>query len=346
MTMTRESTDTATAARSLISLNTAYTQSCVLHSAVQVGLFELLDTGASTEQEICEDLGLAPRLVGDFLDALVGLGVLVRSDGRYGISAENAEYLVPGRPGYVGGGIARAAEHNYQMWGRLTEALRDGQPQSDGIAGEDAFTKAYSDHGLARRFLDHMDANNSFVGGALARCMDWSDYQTFVDVGGARGNVAVQIVAELPHLAGRIFDLPGVQPLFAEHMRRCGTADKVSFTAGDFFRTPLPAADVVMFGHVLHDWAPAERRALVHAAFPAVRPGGALLVYDQMIDDDRRDPQKLLQSLNVRLVRSGGSEYTVAELRGFAESAGFVFDRAVPLDTVGHDLAFIARKPG
>jgi hypothetical protein len=317
----------------------------VLQSAVEIGLFEFLGKAPSTEQEICDQLGLHPRLVGDFLDALAGLQVLVRSGDRYANSDELARYLIPGQPGYLGGGIARAAAHNYRMWGRLTEALRDGQPKSDGIADEDAFTKAYADPGLARRFLAHMDANNGFVGGELARCLDWGEYQSFVDVGGARGNVAAQLVSERPHLTGRVFDLPGVEPLFSEHMRLCGTAEKVGFTAGDFFRDPLPASDVVMFGHVLHDWAPAQRRALVHAAYPAVRPGGALVVYDQLIDDDRRDPQKLLQSLNVRLVRSGGSEYTVAELRGWAESAGFVFDRAVPLATVGSDLAFIARKP-
>jgi hypothetical protein len=127
-------------------------------------------------------------------------------------------------------------------------------------------------------------------------------------------------------------------------MRGHGAQEKVTFTAGDFFRDPVPEADVVVFGHVLHDWSPEQRNTLVRLAYPAVRPGGALVVYDQMIDDDRRDPQKLLQSLNVRLVRSGGSEYTVADLRGWAEGAGFTFDRAVPLATVSNDVAFIARK--
>jgi SAM-dependent methyltransferase len=345
-TTTCEAADAVSAAQSLVRLNTAYTQSRVLQSAVEVGLFELLDAAPSTQEETCARLGLHPRLLGDFLDALVGLGLLSWSDGRYSNSREAARYLVPSSADYVGGGIARAAAHHYHMWGRLTEALRDGEPKSDGIGHEDAFTKTYQDLDQARRFLEHMDANNSFIGGELARCLDWTEYRTFVDVGGARGNVAAQIVGARPHLTGQVFDLPGVEPLFREHMSRLGITSQVAFRAGDFFRDPLPTADVVIFGHVLHDWSPEERRVLVHRAFPAVRPGGALVVYDQVIDDDRRDPQKLLQSLNVRLVRSGGSEYTVADVRGWAESAGFRFDRAVPLAPVSNDVAIVARKAG
>jgi hypothetical protein len=332
-------------ARRIAKLNNAYTSSRVLHSAVEVGLFALLANGSADAPSICDQLHLHPRLAGDFLDALVGLGLLERDGTVYSNSALAEHYLVPGAGHFLGGGVARNAVHNYAMWGRLTEALRDGRQKPSGVADAVGFEPIYQSTEETRRFLAHMDANNSFVGGHLSEVLDWSGYSSFVDVGGARGNVSVQILREQPHLQGGVFDLPGLKQHFDEHMELNGTTGKVTFHPGDFFNDSLPETDVILFGHVLHDWSPEIRQMLIKKAFAAVRPGGALVVYDQMIDDDRRDAQSLLISLNVRLVREGGSEYSAKEISGWATDAGFTVEAIIPIESLHNDKVLVARKP-
>lgn len=107
-------------------------------------------------------------------------------------------------------------------------------------------------------------------------------------------------------------------------MANLGTTGHVVFHGGDFRSDPLPETDVMILGHVLHDWDAPARQLLVKRAHEALRPGGTLLIYDELLDDDRAGPARsLLMSLNMKLVRSGASEYTAAECRGWLTEAGF-----------------------
>ncbi|MEU5347101.1 MULTISPECIES: methyltransferase [unclassified Streptomyces] len=322
-------------------LNTGYAESRVLHSAVEVGVFQLLAGGPLSTAEICARRELHPRLVEDFLGALVALGLLVREGPGYANSAVAQEVLVPGGPLFLGGRVKAAAQRHYHTWGRLTEALRDGRPKAK--LGLDAMERLYSDPVAARAFFSHMDANNAVVAPQLAARVDWSPYRSFVDAGGARGNVAAELVLAHPHLGGHVMDLAQAEPLFDELMAERGTTDGVTFHPGDFFTDELPSADVILFGHVLHDWSAEQCQELVNRAFRALPSGGALVVYDQMLDEEAPDLRSLIGSLNVALLSEGGSEYTVAEFRAWAEKAGFRFDRAERLAR-GNDTIAIAHK--
>jgi SAM-dependent methyltransferase len=336
---------TVSAARMILRLNTAYFQSKVLQSATELGVFELLAQGPATVAQIRDKLGLQHRLIREFLDALAGLGLLDTDGTSYRNSAAAQELLVPGQPRYLGGAIIQHSRLHYYSWGRLTEALRDGQAKfNSGADGQPVFARNYEDDQRARSLMAHMDAFNGIVADQLAALVDWTGYSSFVDVGGARGNVAARLVRAHPHLEGAVFDLPALGPLFDELMADLATADKVRFHAGDFFADPIPAADVVIIGHVLHDWPAARRRELVARTLPAVRPGGALVIYDAMLDDGHYDAPALLQCLNCSMIREGGSEYAVSECRDYIESAGFTFAEVIPADTITNDRFVIARK--
>jgi SAM-dependent methyltransferase len=132
-------------------------------------------------------------------------------------------------------------------------------------------------------------------------------------------------------------------PFFAEHVEARGVADRLEFHGGDFFADPLPAADVVVLGHVLHDWDADQRRQLVRAAYAATNPGGALVVYDRMLDDDPRHVENLVISLDMLLVTDGGSEYPVQELRAAAAEAGF--ERITDQPLGDFDTIVVCHKP-
>lgn len=345
MTVLQPSDDAVAVARSIVRLNTAYTESKVLQSAVELGVFPLLDGEWLSAAEIIGRLSLHPRLAGDFLDALHGLGLLDRSDGQYTTSAVAAEYLIAGKPYYVGGTIAKHADHHFLMWGRLTEALRDGEAKSQrGLSGKDAFHRLYEQPERVRALMNHMDAFNGFIAQELATVLDWSGRTSFVDVAGARGNLAARLVQAHPHLTGTVFDLPPVEPFFDELIEGYGLAEKIRFHGGDVFVEPIPKADVAIIGHTLHDWPVEDRQRLIERIAQAVRPGGALLVYDPMIADERSDTAELTQSLMCALMRDGASEYTVGEARAWGEKAGFRFVRSVPIASIGNDVVVVLEK--
>ncbi|MFI9082290.1 methyltransferase [Streptomyces sioyaensis] len=333
-----------TAAVEIGRLNTAYAQSRLLHSAVEVGLFEFLAGGPATAAEVQDRLALHPRLLRDFLDGLTALDLLVRDGERYRNSPGTEQTLLPGSPYPLASTVLAASAKHYSMWGRLTEALRDGEPKAAGAVGQGAFLKLYQDPEAARRFLAHMDSAHTTVGAQLAHALDWTRYMSFIDVGGARGSVAAEVVDVHPHLRGGVFELPAVEPLFDEHMAHLKTSDRIFFHGGDFFRDPVPETDVVVLGHVLHDWSPEERVTLLKRVYPAVRPGGALVIYDQMLDHEQPDLFSILGSLNVALV-TGGSEYTVAECREWVTQAGFRVQSTERIRTAGNDLVLVAEKP-
>jgi hypothetical protein len=327
--------------RRIVRLNAAYTQSKVLQSAAAVGVFDLLADGPATEPEIRERLGLHARLSGDFLDTLVCLGLLDRTDaGQYLNSAAATEHLVAGDAHYLGGGLLRAEHHDYAMWGRLTEALRDGLAKAEDPEVEDP------DRNLPARTrrLEYRDGSAEAIGASVARRLDWLRYSDFVEVGGADGTVAAQVVAVHTHLRGVVFDLPELRPRFAEYIGKRGLEERIGFHPGSWLWDPFPPADVFVLGRVLNHCSVDARQRLLGKAYDAVRPGGALLVYDQLVDDDRRDLFSLLLSLNVKLSSVDAAEYTVRDLRESTRKAGFDVERVVDLDAPGEDKVFIARK--
>ncbi|GHF65505.1 O-methyltransferase [Streptomyces mashuensis] len=343
--------DTSTPA-GILRLANAFCDAKALLSAVELGLFGTLREGPLTCAEITAALSLQGRGVRDWLQLLVGLGLLERDDRggeeRYRNAPGAARHLVPGGDAYVGGFLQRSNRNLYPAWGRLTEALRTGKPQAEGD-----FWAMVGDPRTLRQFADMMDALTEVLGPQLLAAYDgWASHRSLLDLGGCRGALAARIVAAHPHLEGHVVDLPQLEPLFDEKMAGLGLTDKVTFHPGDFFTDPLPQADVVVLGHALHDWSAEKRRLLVHKAFGSVRPGGVLLVYDRMLDEDPRhdapyDPryvENLVISLDMLLVTDGGSEYTVAELRGHAEEAGFGPVTARPLGD--YDTLVVCRRPG
>lgn len=332
-------------AREILQLNVAYTRARVLHTALELGLFEFLQGRPRTEAEIREHGRLHSHLVSDWLDALVGLGLLSFDGDRYANTPRADHFLVPGRPHYIGGAVLQHGRVHYELWNRFTDALHDGKATSGKNITAGAVVEEQPDLDRARRFLDHMDTFNQFVAAELSRVLDWSRWTTFVDVGGARGNVAAQLVLDHPNLKGSVFDVPGVEPLFVEHMAVRGTTDRVGFVGGDFFTDPLPGADVILFGHVLHDHPEESRKRLLAQAYNALSPGGTLLVYDAMLDDDS-EAGAYLQSLVCSVILDGGSEYRVRDISAWAQATGFQVEQVIPLDTMTHDRLLVARKPG
>ncbi|MGH3734988.1 MAG: methyltransferase [Micromonosporaceae bacterium] len=326
-----------------LQLGLAFWGSKTLLSAVELGVFTTLAEGPQTREHLQTRLGLHPRAAADFLDSLVALGMLDRTGPAYANTLATAQFLDRNKPSYVGGILEMANARLYPFWGALTAALETGRPQSEVARGEDFFGALYANGEALAQFLRAMTGISMGVALRLAESIRWDRYGSVADIGTAEGCVPVQIALRHPHLSATGFDLPPVQPVFEKYVASFGLTERVSFEAGDFFTDPLPRADVLVMGRILHDWGLDEKLELLRKAYEALPDGGSLIVYDTVLDDDRRENAfGLLMSLNMLIETDRGFDYTGRDCLGWLAQVGFRDGYVQPL--VGPDSMVVAIK--
>jgi hypothetical protein len=327
----------------IISLGLGFWGPKTMLSAVELGLFTELAKGPLDAGAIAARLSLHERGVRDFLDTLVALGMIERTDGLYSNTPEADRFLDRAKPTYVGGLLEMANARLYPFWGALTEALRTGKPQNEAARGRDMFQELYSDPARLRQFLSAMTGISIPTAQAIAARFPWNLYRTFADIGCAQGALPVQVALAHPYLSGAGFDLPVVQPIFEEYAASFGVGSRLRFQSGSFFADPLPRADVLVMGHILHDWDIETKRMLLRKAYEALPAGGSLIVYESLIDDDRRrNTFGLLMSLNMLIETPGGFDYTGADCSRWMREAGFRHTRVEHL--LGPDSMVVGVK--
>lgn len=321
----------------------AFWNAKALLSAVEMELFTELAKHPADLATLQGRMGLHPRGARDFLDGLVALGFLLREDGIYRNTPETDLFLDKAKPSYIGGILEMANHRLFKFWGALTTALRTGESQNESKGGHDPFTALYADPASLREFLRAMSGVSRGANVTIARQFPWSQYQTCADIGTAQGDLVTQIALANPHLHGIGFDLPEVGPIFDDYIAENQLTDRVKFSGGSFFTDDLPQADVLLFGHILHDWDLETKRMLLRKAYSALPPGGAVVVYDAIIDDDRsKNVFGLMMSLNMLIETPGGFDYTGADCVGWMYEAGFRDCRVEHL--VGPDSMVIGIK--
>jgi predicted O-methyltransferase YrrM len=301
----------------------------VLLTAVELGVFTRLGDRRLTGAELGAELGLHPRAISDFFDALVAMRFLDRDgDGPsapYVNTSAGALYLDRNSPRYVGGILEMLNTRLFKFWHDLPEALRTGQPQNEIKHGQKGvFEELYADAAKLEQFMSAMMGLSRGNFEALADKFDFSRFKTLCDVGGATGVLSIEVAKRHPHLRCISFDLPPVEPIARKAIAAAGFSDRIDAVVGDFFRDPLPRADIITMGMILHDWNLEKKKHLIRAAYDALPAGGALVAVEALIDDARRENAfGLLMSLNMLIEFGDAFDYTAADFRGWCTEAGF-----------------------
>ena len=308
----------------IVKLGLAFRAAKALLSAVELGVFTALAESSLDLDTLRKRVGIDERGARDFFDALVALGMLERDEsGRYANTLETDLYLDRQKPTYIGGELDHFNTYVYPHWNLLTPALRTGKPQS-GARATGHYPALYADQAALETLVKGMTGGTLPVAKALAAKFNWQNYKTIIDVGTAQGCLPVQIAHAHPHISGGGFDLPPVAPHFGNYVREHDLSDRLRFYAGDFLQDPLPSADVLVFGRVLHNWDIATKRMLLKKAYDALPAGGALIVYERLIDDKRRvNAAALLASVNMVIMTAGGFDFTGADCISWMREAGF-----------------------
>jgi SAM-dependent methyltransferase len=316
-------------------------QSAALAAAVRVGLFDALEGAPRTPEELATMLDLRVRPMRLLCRVLRAMGLIRDEQGKLSLPEDVSEFLVRGKPEWLGGLIDLEVE-SYLSPSHVLEALRHDRATIYGR--EDPWEVHARDPEAARRFTEAMHSISVRPARALARTVDLSSVRRLLDVGGGSGVAATELARAWPDLECAIWELPTVCAIARPFVERSGLSDRVALLAGDFFEDPFPEGfDAVLLSQILHDWSHETGRRLLERSFEGLAPSGVVLVHEKLVSVDGAGPlANALVDLDM-LVWTEGQQYDLTTLRSALEGAGFRDIEARP--TSGYWTVVSARRP-
>jgi acetylserotonin O-methyltransferase len=300
----------------------AFRWSKTMFTAASLGIYDLLPATAGS---LAQALHLNRDALERLLDGNVALGLLEKRGEAYYNQPVAAVYLRKDNPHSLIGYVLYSDRALYPMWGHLDDAVREGTNrwhQTFGTPGP-IFDQFFSTEENMRTFVMGMHGFGLLSSPAVVRAFDLSRFHQLVDLGGATGHLAIAACEAYRALRGVVLDLERVIPVAREMVARSPAKDRITCVAGDFFQGDLPEGDIYALGRILHDWSEPKIELLLRRICERLPKGGALLIAERLLEDDKSGPlSALMQSLNM-LICTEGKERTLEEYRALLLNAGF-----------------------
>ncbi len=331
----------------LMQLATAFWAFKTLAAANELDLFTRIAGSGTTVEQLAESLGLAERPAEMLLTGCAALGLLEKHGDRYRNSPLAEKFLVRGCRYYFGGFVTMLDNRLYPGWDKLVQGLRTNRPTTwDPDKQKSLFDN--TDPGMMATFWQAMHSLSTFTARVLGEAVDFSRFKRLLDVGGGSGAFDIELCRRYPSLQATIYDLPFVTEIAARNAMEAGLADRISVAPGDFFNDPqFPSGyDVILLSMILHDWSEAEDREILRKCFEALPRGGAVVVTELLVNDEKTGPPPAaLMSLNMLVETRGGRNYTAAEYTRWLRDTGFDPVRTISFEAAGANGAVVGFKP-
>jgi len=235
------------------------------------------------------------------------------------------EYLSRRSPYTLAGYVRYSERALYPMWANLESAIREGSNRWEQTFGDRGalFSNFFKSEESKRDFLAGMNGLGMLSSQAVVAAHDLGRFRRLVDLGGATGHLSIAACERYPRLHAVVFDLPEVIPVALEYIAKSSVADRLETIAGDFFSDHLPDGDIYSLGRILHDWGEPKVHQLLAKIYDQLPLGGAVLIAEKLLDDDKAGPLPAqLQSLNM-LVCTEGKERTLQEYTALLDNIGY-----------------------
>uniref|UniRef100_A0A8C7DW79 Acetylserotonin O-methyltransferase n=1 Tax=Naja naja TaxID=35670 RepID=A0A8C7DW79_NAJNA len=305
--------------------------SIIISTACELGVFDVLRESGEllSSTTIAERLSTSPIGMKRLLEACVGLNLLTLEwkDGKdlYGNTDFTNLYLVKSSPKSQYHSIIFHSEVVYPSMQYLPDAVREGKNQIPSIYGSPSnktFEVIYRSKEELQTFSNFMNELWPVLGREVLSAFDLSQFPLICDLGGNTGGLAKELISLYPKCTVTIFDLPEVVEASKNH---CLPSEdtQITFHAGDFFKDPLPEADLYILARILHDWSDERCSQLLHKVYQACKPGGGVLIVEMLLDEDRRGPLAAHIYALLVLLYLEGKERSTTEFNVLLRKAGF-----------------------
>ncbi|XP_066264726.1 acetylserotonin O-methyltransferase-like isoform X1 [Branchiostoma lanceolatum] len=322
-------------ARRILDITEGFMKSQILFASLKLGIFDLLDTSAApmTAARISEAIRADTDATKRLLDACAGLGLLQKvnvdketGDGEYQLSKASRAFLTSSSPTYLGQSVKGMASSSYKPWGHLPRALKERPSfliSPTGLPQKKSSTDPLRTIFVNKRVISMMAGITTVFGARTASAFDLAEFQRICDIGGGSAPLAYHLAAAYPKASVSVFDLPVVVEV-AEDERHAGEySQRVSFISGDFFKDPLPPADLYVVCRILHDWTEDKVLVLLTKMHDSLPQGGGLLIAEYMLDDDKTGPEVAHKYDLHMLLFTGGRERSGQEYKRLLTMVGF-----------------------
>ncbi|MDI3390605.1 class I SAM-dependent methyltransferase [Streptomyces sp. B-S-A8] len=313
-------TDTQPTPDGVLRLINGYWATGVLGAAAAHSLFTHLENGADTAAQLATRAGISERGAQTLLDGLIGVGLIELHQGRYRNTSEAATYLVEGKPA----SLSSFAQLKLKHMGSLTalpEVVRAGGPMTDP-------TTEVADNPHWEEVVPAIAAQSVPAATVAAEVLSLAEAGevSILDVGGGSGIYSAIWLETNPAARATQLDWEPINAIARRLLDERGLGDRFTCVDGDFHSSDFGTAkyDVALYSHIAHQEGPEGNIEVFTRLRDCLKPGGALVVCDYVVDDDRGGPAFPLIFASEMLLKSQqGGTWRQSEYRDWLRKAGF-----------------------
>uniref|UniRef100_A0A8C5P8U4 Acetylserotonin O-methyltransferase-like protein n=1 Tax=Leptobrachium leishanense TaxID=445787 RepID=A0A8C5P8U4_9ANUR len=327
----------------ILDLLDGFKSSKALFVASKLKVFDKLkEKGALKAIEIADMINASIRGTERILDTCVALGLLEKTHQDYRNTKDANTFLASDGEFSLHGYINYSNDHLWPMFSHLESAVREETCQREKASHKTPGNSHDSVHCIAKNRKPCMNAMHEMLkitAQDLGSAFDLSKYGSACDLGGSTGALAHELVCLYPNMSINVFDLPEVIEHTPEFQNACMDTSRIKFTSGDFFEDELPQAELYILSRILHHLSDEQLNCILRKISDKCPKGqGALLVAEIVLDEEKKEPRGLLQSLSM----SEGNQRSGSEYRRLLEKFGF---NSVEIKITGNLLdAILATK--
>jgi ubiquinone/menaquinone biosynthesis C-methylase UbiE len=326
----------------LMELSFAYAPPLIISAGVSNKVFDSLEHGAKTPEQVAKETGASARALGILMNALVGLGLLKKDrQGKYSLTPESAAFLLSKKPGTHAGFFGTIAPQLISRWLRLSDIVREGRPAvavNQETEGTEFFTQLVENiipmsYPPAQKLGDHLK---------LAKA---KNEIRVLDLGAGSGIWGIALAQKSPRVRVTAVDWAGMIPTTKRITQKFGVGDRFNYVEGDMLEANFGSGyDIATLGHILHSEGEDRSRRLLRKIFRALKSGGTIAIAEWLVNDDRTKPlPSLMFAVQMLVNTEKGDTFSFNEIKRWLEEAGF--KKVRKLEAPGPSPLVLATKP-
>jgi ubiquinone/menaquinone biosynthesis C-methylase UbiE len=295
--------------------------------ARECGIFDAMEPGKTTPEELARKCGLHERPVKLLLDALCSIKTVQCDAGLYSLTPVMQ---------FLSGNYKNLSD---EYWDHLPQLLKTGVP----LAKMDAEEQSEAQYqkqvaALAWMMMPAAEAAAVMLGISTTRTQ-----LTILDVGAGSAVWSLAFARKDPKTTVTALDWPAVLTVAAASAQAMGLQDRFATIAGNYHEVTLPVSSftLAIVGNVTHIETPEGNLALFRKLHAALKPGGEIVIFDIMPGREERNLAYSLYALGLALRTEKGQVYSCKELYQFLEKAGFTNPAFSPIDVPPFTMGMI-----
>jgi ubiquinone/menaquinone biosynthesis C-methylase UbiE len=326
----------------LMELSFAYAPPLIISAGVSNKIFDSLEDGAKTPEQVAEETGASARALGILMNALVGLGLLKKDrKGKYSLTPESAAFLLSKKPGTHAGFFGIIAPQLISRWLRLSDIVREGRP-AVAVNQETEGTEFFSQ--LVENIIPMSYPPAQKLGDHLKLAKAKNEIQV-LDLGAGSGIWGIALAQKSPRVRVTAVDWAGMIPTTKRITQKFGVGDRFNYVEADMLEANFGSGyDIATLGHILHSEGEDRSRQLLRKIFRGLKSGGTIAIAEWLVNDDRTKPlPSLMFAVQMLVNTEKGDTFSFNEIKNWLEEAGF--KKVRKLEGPGPSPLVLATKP-